>query len=78
MTRRTPPRCACGATYEDHRLGITFADARKMLWNVPDPNRPGWYRQKRRRSVLGFLRELKIHSFYAAHRYCEVLEELAA
>ena len=75
-SRRTPSRCSCGCTYEEHRLGMTFADARRMLWNQEDPNRPGWYRQKRRRSVLGFMRELKIHSFDMIHRYCE--QEAAA
>lgn len=71
-SRRNPPRCACGVTYEEHRLGMSFTDARRMLWNVEDPNRPGWFRQKRRHCVLGFLRELKIHSFYAIHQYCEM------
>jgi len=71
-SRRNPPRCVCGATYEDHRLGMSFADARRMLWNQEDPNRPGWWRQKRRHCVLGYLRELKIHSFDMIHRYCEL------
>jgi predicted dehydrogenase len=51
---------------------MSFADARRMLWDQEDPNRPGWWRQKRRHSVLGFMRELKIHSFYAIHHYCEM------
>jgi predicted dehydrogenase len=51
---------------------MSFADARRMLWDQEDPSRPGWFRQKRRRSVLGFMRELKIHSFYAIHSYCEM------
>jgi predicted dehydrogenase len=71
-SKRTPRPCACGATYGEHRLGMSFADARRMLWNVEDPNRPGWWRQKRRHSVLGLMRELKIHSFYAIHHYCEM------
>jgi hypothetical protein len=70
VTRRTPATCACGATYEEHRLGMTFADVRKMLWDQPDPSRPGWYRQKRRHSVLGFMRELKIHTFRMLHDGC--------
>lgn len=75
-SRRTPRPCVCGATYEDHRLGMSFADARRMLWDQEDPNRPGWFRQKRRHCVLGYLRELKIHSFEMIHRYCEM--EVAA
>ena len=70
-SRRTPSGCVCGCTYEEHRLGMSFADARRMLWDQEDPSRPGWWRQKRRNSVLGLMRELKIHSFYAIHRYCE-------
>jgi hypothetical protein len=57
---------------------MSFTDVRRMLWNAEDPNRPGWFRQKRRRSVLGLMRELKIHSFYAIHRYCEETLEAAA
>ncbi len=71
-SRRTPEPCACGCTYEEHRLGMTFADVRRMMWDQEDRNRPGWWRQKRRRCVLGYMRELKIHSFYAIHRYCEM------
>jgi hypothetical protein len=70
VSRRTPPRCACGCTYAEFRLGLSFSEARKMLWNQPDPNRPGWFRQKRRRSVLGLLRELKLHHWDAVHSYC--------
>jgi len=70
MTKRTPPQCVCGATYEEHRLGMSFAEARRMLWDQPDPNRPGWYRQKRRHSVLGVLREMKIHTWHAIHDGC--------
>lgn len=77
-SRRSPSRCTCGCTYDEHRLGMSFADARRMLWDQEDPNRPGWWRQKRRNSVLGFMRELKIHSFYAIHRYCEGEMEVAA
>lgn len=70
-TRSTPPRCLCGQTYDDFRLGMTFADVRRMLWNQEDRNRPGWFRQKRRRSVLGFFRELKLHAWDSVHGYCE-------
>jgi hypothetical protein len=70
-SRRTPARCACGCTYDEFRLGMTFADARRMLWDQPDPNRPGWYRQKRRRSVLGLMRELKLHYWSCVHGQCD-------
>jgi hypothetical protein len=71
-SRRTPRPCACGSTYEEHRTGLTFRDVRSMLHDQLDPNRPGWWRQKRRRSVLGFWRELKIHSWNLLHGYCSV------
>jgi len=69
--RRDPPRCVCGATYKDFRLGMTFREVRQMLWNQEDPNRPGWFRQKRRSSVLGYARELKLHAWDMVHGYCE-------
>jgi hypothetical protein len=54
---------------------LRFRDVRLMLWDQLDPNRPGWFRQKRRRAVLGFWRELKIHMWHQMHGYCE---EMAA
>ena len=77
-TRLSPGPCVCGGTYKEHRLGMTFAEVRRMMWDQEDHNRLGWWRQKRRRSVLGYMRELKIHSFYAIHRYCETEMEAAA
>lgn len=69
MTRSTPSKCPCGCTYEEHRLGMTFADVRKMMWSSsPDPK--DW-RQKRRRSVLGLMRELKIQTWHLLHGHCE-------
>ena len=76
-SRRTPPRCTCGCTYEEHRTGLTFRDVRRMMFDQEDPNRPGWWRQKRRRSVLGLWRELKIHMWYQMHNYCEQMQEAA-
>ena len=78
MTRRTPPQCACGACYEDFRLGMSFADVRRMMWDQLDPNRPGWYRQKRRRGVLGLMREMKLHFWDATHGGCEAAIGIAA
>lgn len=69
-SRRIPTPCACGARYEDFRTGLRFRDVRRMLWDIPDRDRPGWWRQKRRSSVLGFWRELKISMFYSTHGAC--------
>ncbi len=57
---------------------MTFAEVRRMMWDQEDRNRPGWYRQKRRHCVLGYMRELKIHSFQAIHHYCESAMGVAA
>lgn len=76
-SRTTPPPCACGCTYEDFRLGMNFAEVRRMMRDQEDPNRPGWWRQKRRSSVLGYARELKLHAWDMVHRYCESSEVAA-
>jgi hypothetical protein len=77
-SRRNPPTCACGCTYEDFRLGMSFGEVRRMMWDQEDRNRPGWWRQKRRSGVLGFARELKLHAWDTTHRYCEMSMEAAA
>jgi hypothetical protein len=71
-SRRNPRPCACGGTYAEFRLGMTFAEVRRMMMDQEDPNRPGWWRQKRRRSVLGYWRELKLHAWDVLHGYCEM------
>ena len=51
-----PDQCpVCGLAYHDFRTGLTFKDVREMLWT---PGPPPW-RQKRRRSVLGFWHQIK-------------------
>ena len=77
-SRRTPRPCVCGETYENFRLGMSFRDVRRMLWDQEDPRRPGWWRQKRRSSVLGYSRELKLHAWSVAHGYCEAVAGEAA
>jgi hypothetical protein len=49
---------------------MSFADVRRMMWDQEDRNRPGWWRQKRRSGVLGYMRELKIHAWDMVHGYC--------
>ena len=75
--KRTPRRCACGATYDDFRTELDFGAVRRMLWNVPDPTRPGWWRQKRRSSVLGHWRAMRIALFRQAHGHCASALEAA-
>jgi len=76
-SRSTPRPCVCGCTYEEFRLGMTFAEVRRMMWNQEDRNRPGWWRQKRRRGVLGYARELKLHAWDVMHGMCRDQEEAA-
>lgn len=71
MKRRPPERCVCGASYHAMRTGLTFGKVRAMLHDVPDPNREGWWRQKGRRSVLGFWHELKMQQWESMHGSCE-------
>ena len=77
-SRRNPQPCVCGCTYEDFRRGMSFAEVRRMLWDQEDPSRPGWFRQKRRRCVLGQMREMKLHAWDMVHGYCEALMGVAA
>jgi hypothetical protein len=66
--------CVCGSKYEDHRTGLSFAEVRRMMFVSSDD--PKQWRSKRRHSVLGFWRELKLQSWKYEHGYC-VMEELA-
>ena len=77
-SRRTPRPCVCGCTYDEFRLGMSFAEVRRMMWDQEDCNRPGWFRQKRRHCVLGYMRELKIHAWDTMHGYCEQSQRAAA
>lgn len=45
-------------TYEQFRTGLTFREVRRMLWVHSDDPRDWKY--KRRRTVLGFWRQLKL------------------
>jgi hypothetical protein len=56
---------------------MTFGDVVKMMWDQEDPNRPGWWRQKRKKSVLGYMRELKLHAWDVTHGYCLQATEAA-
>ena len=77
-SRRTPQPCVCGCTYDTFRLGMSFSEVRRMMWNQEDKNRPGWWRQKRRHGVLGYARELKLHAWDSVHGYCEAAMGAAA
>lgn len=49
--------CVCGKSYADFRTDLDFGEVRRMMFVADlDPSR---WRQKRRRSVLGFWREIK-------------------
>lgn len=49
----------CGLEYNDFRTGMTFADVRALLW-VSNSD-PSTWRHKRRHTVLGLWREIKLN-----------------
>jgi hypothetical protein len=54
-----------GAGYDAFRTGLTFRQARRMLW-APEHDPKRW-RPKSRRDVLGFMHELKLQ-FWAQYQ----------
>lgn len=66
-TSRSCP--ACGCRYDEFRTGLTFRHVRQAMM-VPT-NDPQTWRQKRRHSVLGYWRELKMQLFEDYHHGCE-------
>jgi hypothetical protein len=60
-----PAECpCCGLDYDRFRTGLSFAEIVGMLWvDSPDPR--DW-RYKRRNTVLGFWRQLKLE-MWAEH-----------
>ena len=69
MTRRArkrpnPERCSCGCDYRDLRTGMTYKEVRRSM----DPDR---WKGRRRSSVLGYWREMKLGLWDEIHRSCE-------
>jgi len=60
--------CVCGARYDEHRTGLTFATVRGMMRTFSQD--PKDWRYKRRRGVLGFWHELKLNSWFYEHGLC--------
>lgn len=56
----------CGVEYDDFRTGLTYRDVFAMLWSAS--NDPATWRYKRRRTVLGKWRQIKLEA-WALH--CE-------
>lgn len=63
LRRRNPRPCSCGATYDRMRTGMTFVEVRRSM----DPTR---WKFRRRRSVLGYWREMKLRLWDDAHAGC--------
>lgn len=59
MTRPATDACACGCTYDKFSTGLNFTSVRQMMRQGEDADPTTW-RNKGRRGVLGFWRELKI------------------
>jgi hypothetical protein len=61
----------CGLTYADLRTGLTYKEVRDMYWTSSTDSKDWKY--KRRNTVLGKWRELKL-SIWREHLYlCESL-----
>jgi hypothetical protein len=63
----------CGLKYKDFRTGLSFSEVRNLYW-VSDPDSEAW-KYKRRNTVLGKWREIKLE-MWAAHLYGCVPEEV--
>lgn len=68
-TTTTPKRCLCGESYDEFRGPLSFADARRQMTAGPSDD-PSQWRQKGRRSVLGYMREQKIAAWHLRHGAC--------
>lgn len=66
--------CVCGATYDRFRTGLTFRDVKDMMWTGSE--NPEDWRHKRRNSVLGYWRELKLQLWAMHVGICEDAIEL--
>lgn len=68
-TEPTSKSCpACGGKSAEFRTGFTFRHVRQAMM-VPNGD-PDTWRQKRRHSVLGYWRELKLQLFEDYHHGC--------
>lgn len=61
--RPDPEPCACGATYDAMRTGMTYREVRRGM----DPVR--WI-GRRRSSVLGYWRQMKLEMWDQMHSEC--------
>lgn len=57
--------CVCGMEYQDFRTGLSYRDVYETLW--VNSNDPGEWNYKRRGTVLGRWRELKL-AMWASHK----------
>jgi hypothetical protein len=59
MSEILPDNCIhCGEEYDRFRTGYSFSDIKAMLW--VDSDNPTDWKHKRRNTVLGFWREIKL------------------
>jgi hypothetical protein len=65
VTRPVTERCSCGCKYDDFSTGLNFATVRQMMRQGEEAD-PSTWRNKGRRGVLGFWRELKLQ-LWAGH-----------
>jgi hypothetical protein len=62
--RSTPGPCSCGGLYCALRTGMTYREVRQIM----DPDR---WKGRRRSSVLGYWRQIKLQLWDSVHQACE-------
>jgi hypothetical protein len=60
--------CECGASYDEYRTGMSFAQVKELMWNASEDPRD--WRWRGRRAVLGLWRELKLGFWAMEHEGC--------
>jgi hypothetical protein len=65
----------CGLSYEDFKTGFRFADVRSMLWVASDDY--SRWRYKRRNTVLGLWRSIKLDLWNEHLLQCDTAHEKA-
>ncbi len=69
LKRMNPEPCPCGGIYKKLRTGMTYKEVRRSM----DPDR---WKGRRRSSVLGQWREIKLRLWDDIHQACEVEVEI--
>lgn len=66
----------CGLNYDDMRTGYTYRDIFEMFWSGNED--PSTWRNKRRHTILGRWREIKLAQWSEHLEMCELQNEYEA